>query len=369
MADPGVPPLGDDSLTPGAAPSPPAPACKGAPELQPPVLVISAASDEGKGGALTDSLPPPPRGCVKPSRATVTLAFLETRPELHWLIDNHYLLSGYRLPARPGAMAKTLFAWTNETLNVWTHLLGFIVFFGLFINTLCNGLVFAYISQQLNAATGASIPADTLEGDLWVFNSPRAQWPIMLFLLSAMTCLGFSAAFHQFWPVSPAAASLLARLDYTGISVLIAGSSVAVVWYGFACMPAAKWAYIGAAIATCSAAGTMSLLQRFQTPKWRLTRVAVFIGTGLVVGIPMAHMAAYGYVDHFAMYLICGMGATYIVGALLYGFRVPERKWPGRLDLVGASHQIFHVFVVAAALLNYGALRSQLFTAFNAPLC
>nr|CAD1831817.1 unnamed protein product [Ananas comosus var. bracteatus] len=38
-----------------------------------------------------------------------------------------------------------------------------------------------------------------------------------------------------------------------------------------------------------------------------------------------------------------------------YVSRVPERWRPGRFDLAGHSHQIFHVFVIAGALAHYGA--------------
>jgi adiponectin receptor len=39
----------------------------------------------------------------------------------------------------------------------------------------------------------------------------------------------------------------------------------------------------------------------------------------------------------------------YILGAGIYAARVPERLMPGRFDIVGSSHQIFHVLVVCAA--------------------
>jgi adiponectin receptor len=50
------------------------------------------------------------------------------------------------------------------------------------------------------------------------------------------------------------------------------------------------------------------------------------------------------------------MGALYLVGALLYGYRVPERFVPGRLDLAVNSHNIFHVCVWAACVVHYRAL-------------
>ncbi|GFP97187.1 heptahelical transmembrane protein 2 [Phtheirospermum japonicum] len=44
------------------------------------------------------------------------------------------------------------------------------------------------------------------------------------------------------------------------------------------------------------------------------------------------------------------MGALYGVGVVFYVTRIPERWRPGAFDVVGHSHKIFHVFVVAAAL-------------------
>ena len=42
-------------------------------------------------------------------------------------------------------------------------------------------------------------------------------------------------------------------------------------------------------------------------------------------------------------------GALYIIGAGIYACRFPESVHPGRYDKFGASHQIFHIFVVLAA--------------------
>ena len=46
------------------------------------------------------------------------------------------------------------------------------------------------------------------------------------------------------------------------------------------------------------------------------------------------------------------MTALYILGPAVYASGWPERKRPGTFDLLGASHQIMHISVLAAALLN-----------------
>ena len=46
-------------------------------------------------------------------------------------------------------------------------------------------------------------------------------------------------------------------------------------------------------------------------------------------------------------------GATYIGGAIIYALRIPERWSPKTFDLVGSSHNIFHVCVVLGAAIHF----------------
>ena len=43
-------------------------------------------------------------------------------------------------------------------------------------------------------------------------------------------------------------------------------------------------------------------------------------------------------------------GFLYVTGAGIYAARIPERWRPGRFDVWGSSHQIFHVLVLLAAV-------------------
>ena len=46
------------------------------------------------------------------------------------------------------------------------------------------------------------------------------------------------------------------------------------------------------------------------------------------------------------------VAVLYIAGPLAYASSVPERLRPRTFDYVGASHQVLHLCVLAAALLN-----------------
>lgn len=47
------------------------------------------------------------------------------------------------------------------------------------------------------------------------------------------------------------------------------------------------------------------------------------------------------------------MGVLYGLGAVIYVTRIPERWMPGKFDIAGHSHQLFHVLVVAGAYTHY----------------
>ena len=49
-------------------------------------------------------------------------------------------------------------------------------------------------------------------------------------------------------------------------------------------------------------------------------------------------------------------GFLYILGATIYAVRVPERLRPGQFDVLGSSHQIFHVLVLMAVLAHLKGL-------------
>ena len=46
-------------------------------------------------------------------------------------------------------------------------------------------------------------------------------------------------------------------------------------------------------------------------------------------------------------------GSFYLVGAALFVIRIPERLVPVKFDLVGSSHQIFHIFVVVGCSITF----------------
>ncbi|KAI8369433.1 pPR-type GPCR protein [Radiomyces spectabilis] len=259
-----------------------------------------------------------------------------------WMQDNQYITTGYRYPTGSyTGCIKTLFFLHNESVNIWSHLIGFLVFVWL-------GVDFLYNQPFSDSLTTFDIAY------------------FLIFIGGALCCLGFSSSFHCFSCHSEPVAITWNRCDYAGITTLIVGSYFPVVYYGFHCHHALQTIYLSivAVLGSCTAAVT--LLKHFRTPAYRWVRTSLFLALGCFGVVPTLHgIYLYGLRNSFetiSLSHMAMMGLSYISGALIYGCRVPERFRPGLFDIWGASHQIFHLAVVAALWAHYtGVLKAMAF--------
>eukprot|EP00474_Spongospora_subterranea_P009270 CRZ09728.1 hypothetical protein [Spongospora subterranea] len=183
-----------------------------------------------------------------------------------------------------------------------------------------------------------------------------SKWPLAVFIGAAMSCLLFSTIFHLFYCRSEQACILLQQLDYAGICILIAGSMVPAIYYGFYCSRIIRTMYIVGGISLPLIAFFLCMSKYLSGHRHRHVRAAVFAVAGLANLIPLCHMLAINAGEQRIMLLLCGGGACYIIGAIFYSTQIPESIFPGKFDIWFHSHTIFHVFVVIAALMHYAAL-------------
>ncbi|KAG2496970.1 hypothetical protein HYH03_004976 [Edaphochlamys debaryana] len=188
---------------------------------------------------------------------------------------------------------------------------------------------------------------------------PVPRWPVYVFLAGAMTCLLLSATCHLFGCCSKHIAAIIWRFDYAGIAILIVASFYPPVYYGFLCQPYWRVFYLITTTIMGAGAVAVSLLDVFQTTQWRAFRAGMFAALGLWGAVPLIHACAV-HRDISAMRtstaLDALMGALYLLGAVIYATRVPERWLPGRFDVLFHGHQIFHILIVAAAFVHYKAI-------------
>lgn len=136
----------------------------------------------------------------------LTVLWHEVHP---WQQDNHYIHSGYR-PASY-SFRKSLKSLTyihNETVNVYTHLLGAVA------AVVGSFVLYAALRPRYDTAT---------HEDMAMFGC---------FFLGATVCLGMSGIFHLTSNHSPHVQKTGNKLDYMGIVALIWGSFIPSVYYG-----------------------------------------------------------------------------------------------------------------------------------------
>nr|CDI52599.1 related to Adiponectin receptor 1 [Melanopsichium pennsylvanicum 4] len=181
------------------------------------------------------------------------------------------------------------------------------------------------------------------------------------FFIGSVICLGFSSTYHAIQCHSQSISKKFNKLDYVGIVVMIVGSFLPALHYGFYCHPHYQLAYSLAISSLGTLAMYVVLAPTYATPAYRPYRTAVFLVLGLSAVVPVAHVVnLYGYrtiTETMGLRFLILSGALYVIGACLYAARVPERFAPGKFDMVGASHQIFHVLILAAAAAHYISIR------------
>eukprot|EP00268_Persea_americana_P013301 TRINITY_DN15792_c0_g1_i2.p1 TRINITY_DN15792_c0_g1~~TRINITY_DN15792_c0_g1_i2.p1 ORF type:complete len:420 (-),score=47.55 TRINITY_DN15792_c0_g1_i2:374-1633(-) len=349
-----------------------------------------------------------------------------------YLKDNEYIIGHYRSEWPLKQVFLSIFSLHNETLNVWTHLIGFFIFLALTIYTamkipkvvdlhslqnlpevlkradlhkLHSEIMTCLPSipnmsnlQRMRDELKTSLPSmdmlPSLSGwhvvelltnclpqrfshanhtDVCVLQTvkedlanilaplmvrPITRWPFFAFLGGAMFCLLASSTCHLLSCHSERLSYIMLRLDYAGIAALISTSFYPPVYYSFMCNPFFCNLYLGFITLLGIATILFSLLPVFQNPEYRTLRATLFFGMGVSGVAPILHKLILFWHQPAALHTTgfeLLMGAFYGIGALVYATRIPERWKPGRFDIAGHSHQLFHVLVVAGAYTHYHA--------------
>lgn len=245
-----------------------------------------------------------------------------------WMKDNHFIHNGYRPPL--GSMKACVWSVLRlhtESGNIWTHLIGFVLFV----------LLWATHMQKLE--------------------NLRDQLILSCFFVGATICLGLSTTYHTCNCHSQRVGRMFHKLDYCGISTLILGSFIPTIYYSFYTNYFLKWVYLIVISVLSVIAIAVSLFEKFGTPQFRPLRAAVFLTSGLSGVIPGIHWFFTLEPEiMYSFYCLVSQGALYVIGALLYAMRIPERFFPGKCDFYFQSHQFFHTLVVIAALVHLSGL-------------
>ncbi|XP_074646102.1 progestin and adipoQ receptor family member 3-like [Tubulanus polymorphus] len=244
-----------------------------------------------------------------------------------FLRNNPHIFYGYRAFLPFGLCLKSMFMWSNETINIWSHFLGCILFFLLMFY---DNFVF--------------IPS--LKG------SYIDHFMITVSLLCFQFCLLSSAGFHLFMCHSEKANSRWLQIDLAGIIFGMIGCYVPGVHYAFYCFSIWRDIYFLTVLILSIGVLCMQLNPRFAATEWWNLRLLLYCSLVAYGLIPTTHWIYLngGWSHTIVKMFLPKVVLMYLLELFAFFFYIskcPERCLPGKVDFLGSSHQIWHVILVA----------------------
>lgn len=262
------------------------------------------------------------------ARKGAGLRTYEQAPE--FLRQNQFIRTGYRCNLALYGCARSAFQWNNETLNIWTHLSGLLVMLALFVHD---------VLYRLDEVSPSALD--------------RAYCVVLC--VAYMTTLLLSVVYHTFNCHSERCYHSLLKWDVLGVALSLSMTFFSGVHFAFGgCRPQLAWAYSGVEAAIVVAALVLNFAPRFanraEFEPARLLALSCLVLFGLV---PTAHWVVLngGFGAPIVQLLLPRIAVLFgLMGVafVVYRFRLPECFWPGRVDYVCSSHQIWHVVVFLA---------------------
>jgi hemolysin III len=155
--------------------------------------------------------------------------------------------------------------------------------------------------------------------------------------------LAASAVYHR-WKCSPRVRSLLSRVDHSAIYLFLAASYTPV---GLLVLDGdLRWVVLGS-VWGGSLAGVALSVAWVTAPRVLFAASYVALGWVMIIAFPQLLER----LDLTPILLFAAGGVLYSAGAVIYAARRPD-PWPHTFGF----HEIFHVLVVAAAVIHFVAM-------------
>jgi adiponectin receptor len=173
--------------------------------------------------------------------------------------------------------------------------------------------------------------------------------------------MGFSAWYHLNACQSEKMKYFWRKFDLVGIVLQIMGSQVPASYYIFYCEATRHyfWRYTSFSWTLCIIAGVLVMLpEGLKGKKSHYLCALAFLIAGWSTSPAIVHMQYYRdpsvmHEPQFSLWAIGGI--MYSVGAIVYAIKFPECCAKGCFDIVGSSHQLFHISIFIAAVLHFYA--------------
>lgn len=240
-----------------------------------------------------------------------------------YLKFNPFILSGYRGLLNTKLCMESIFWWTNETVNIWSHIFGLLLFTGLAINDV--------VIINIDAPFGDKI--------------------IVTFILFCFqVCMFLSALYHTFNCRSEHDYNNFLTFDLFGIALALYAVYISGIYYAYWCDQ--DWGNFYMLSVTVIFIMAMII----QIPRLNVDsniKMIVFVGWALYGVVPTCHwhMLMGGFKNPIVQVLLPRVLGMYLISGtafIIYLTKVPERFFPGKVDYLGHSHQWWHMFILLA---------------------
>ena len=239
----------------------------------------------------------------------------------------NYIFTGYRTNHTICDCIRSIFALHNETLNIWTHLAGFTYWLWVF-TTLDSQPWFQGIDELSQAITrvgyGICLLMPLSSAVYHTFND-------------AQTCCCFHAGpSSDRWSV----ANMFLRMDLFGIYALFYARSL---MEGYLALFCNRQGWIAFQMVSILVFAVLAPVGLWTTKMWPLVPSFILVHIPiLVIVFGSKWWTSPGLTLH-VLFSVAGTGC-FVLAFTVYRRRWPESRWPGKFDIFGASHQIWHVF-------------------------
>lgn len=180
---------------------------------------------------------------------------------------NPYILRGYRFTETKVECVRSAFALNNETCNIWTHGLGFVLILAIAFYFYPTSQIFSYHTTADKMING-------------------------LFFLAAAKALACSTIWHTFSSIShQTTMERFACVDYSGISMLIAASIMTTEYTAFYVEPISRSIYMGITLVFGIAGVILPWKPAFNRADMRVWRVIFYLSLGATGTIPMIQLS------------------------------------------------------------------------------
>lgn len=251
------------------------------------------------------------------------------------------ICNGYRSTNQPWRYYLcSLFQLHNETLNVWTHLIGFIVIW----------IVIGEYSEQYDFLTN------------------KHAWPMLVFGICCLIASLTSATVHLLHCRNSHTHYNAFMVDYIGATMYSFGSGIHAFYsnshrhtyflFGQSYLPLLVFVSWMNFTILCVAKLKYGHNPHSMTRKYMM--ISSMLVQAIVNTIPFGpryfaciqdETCSLSSLNHMTILFIC-----FALQAFFFASHLPERMFPGRFDVFGHGHQIFHVMSTITQALQFYAI-------------